>query len=622
MHSLVGKPKAVLSVVTPISKMAGKLENLSEWLHQIRLLPIQAVIVHDIQDEETGPQLDALISELDNPQVILIHKFCGSPGAARNLGLISATADWICFWDSDDRPRVNEFLDMVVTAAELKKSFCAGTYLQITPTSMQHQILRSAERFEPEQLLGNPGIWRMGFSRKLIDGKSFAEYRMAEDQYFICSLNLPGLDAYISEKPVYEYFSGYENQLTKSKSALNNIPKVIELMLSLGDSSDSTGQIAFVHRVVAQVSLTGIKKASVITKIRIIKILNQLPTSRKKSITKVQKQLIFKKLAKFLPRFQSPSVRVKLYGGLGNQLFQLAAALSISGHRRIIMELDPKATDGALTKFVLPPEVDVKIMNSKNLNDLFFLKLCNLNLRVSTNDSPSFSKKTLNFFAKSALTLNIWMRLKNFAKTVIPVGLGYSDIASSRRHLYLLGYFQSYIWSENYEVRNQLLEMRLRQRSILLEEIVQEIGSKKVLGVHVRLGDYLDNPQFGQLSSDYYRKAIQYGLETAKFEALWIFSNNIIEARAKLKFLDDFGMEVKWVNDSELSPPEVITALSNCSGLTLANSSFGWWGARLNPNESQFVSAPNPWFADIESTRLLISKDWIRIDALFSKTET
>ena len=81
-------------------------------------------------------------------------------------------------------------------------------------------------------------------------------------------------------------------------------------------------------------------------------------------------------------------------------------------------------------------------------------------------------------------------------------------------------------------------------------------------------------------------------------------------------------MEVKWVNDSELSPPEVITALSNCSGLTLANSSFGWWGARLNPNESQFVSAPNPWFADIESPRLLISKDWIRIDALFSKTET
>lgn len=622
MDSPVGKPKPVLSVVTPISKMAGKLDNLSEWLHQIRSLPIQAVIVHDIQDEETGPQLNALISELDNPQVILIHKFCGSPGAARNLGLVSATADWICFWDSDDRPRVNEFLDMVVTAAELKKNFCAGTYLQITPTSMQHQLLRPMEPFEAEQLLVNPGIWRMGFSRKVIDGKSFAEYRMAEDQYFICSLNLPGLDAYISEKPVYEYFSGYENQLTKSKSALNDIPKVIELMLNLGDSSDSTRQIAFVHRVVAQVSLTGIKKASVITKIRIIKILNQLPTSRKKCITKVQRQLTFKRLARFLPRFKSPSVRVKLYGGLGNQLFQLAAALSISGHRRVVMELDPKASDGTLTKFVLPPEVDVKIMHSKSLNGYFFLKLCNLNLRFSTNSSPNFPKKTLILMTRSALTLFLWMKHKNFAKVVTPAGLGYSDIASSRRHLYLLGYFQSYIWSENYEVRNQLLEMRLRRRSVLLEEILLEICSKKVLGVHVRLGDYADNPQFGQLSSDYYRKAIQYGLENAKFEALWIFSNNIIEARSKLKFLDDYGMEIKWVNDSELSSPEVITALSNCSGLTLANSSFGWWGARLSPNESQFVSTPNPWFADIDSPRLLIPEDWNRIDALFSKSET
>lgn len=622
MDSSAGKPKAVLSVVTPISKMAGKLENLSEWLHQIRSMPIQAVIVHDIQDEETGPQLDALISELDNPQVILIHKFCGSPGAARNLGLLSATSDWICFWDSDDRPRVKEFLDMVVTAAELKKSFCAGTYLQITPTSMQHQLLGSMEPFEPEQLLGNPGIWRMGFNRKVIEGKRFAEYRMAEDQYFICSLNLTGSAAHISEKPVYEYFSGYENQLTKSKSALNDIPKVIELMLNLGDSTDLIGQISFVNKTVAQVSLTGLKKASVITKIRIIKILSQLPTSRKRSINKAQRQVTFKKLAKFLPRTKSPSVRVKLYGGLGNQLFQLAAALAISGHRRVIMELDPMASDGAITNFVLPPKVDVQIKNSKNLKDFLFLKLCNLNLRFSTNASPNFPKKALIFFTKAALTLIVWMRHKNFAKAIMPMGLGYSDIASSRRHLYLLGYFQSYIWSENYEVRSELMKMRLRRKSISLEGIVREICSKKVLGVHVRLGDYLDNPQFGQLGPDYYRKAIQHGLETAKFEALWIFSNNIIEARSTMKFLDDLGMEIKWINDSELSSPEAITALSNCSGLILANSSFGWWGARLSPNESQFVSAPNPWFADIESPRLLIPEDWIRINALFSKSET
>ena len=111
-------------------------------------------------------------------------------------------------------------------------------------------------------------------------------------------------------------------------------------------------------------------------------------------------------------------------------------------------------------------------------------------------------------------------------------------------------------------------------------------------------------------------------LNAAKFDALWIFSNNIVEARSRLKFLDDFGLEVKWVDDSKLSPPEVMTALSNCFGLTLANSSFGWWGARLRPVESLFVSVPNPWFADIDSPRLLIPEYWIQIDALFSKSET
>ena len=622
MDSPVGKPKAVLSVVTPISKMAGKLENLSEWLHQIRLLPIQAVIVHDIQDEETGPQLDALISELDNPQVILIHKFCGSPGAARNLGLLSATANWICFWDSDDRPRVKEFLDMVVTAGELKKSYCAGTYLQITPTSMQHQLLRPTEPFGPKQFLGNLGIWRMGFNRKLIDGKRFAELRMAEDQYFICSLNLPASDAYISEKPVYEYFSGYGNQLTKSKTALEDLPEVLELILSLSDSSDTIEQKSFVDAVVAQVSLTGIKKASISTRIKIIKILRNLPTSRKRSITKAQQQITAKKLKKFLPGSKPPSVRVKLYGGLGNQLFQFAAALAIGGDRRLILELDLKSSDGAITKFVLPPEVDVEIKNSRNLNGVFFLKLCNLNLRLSTNASSKFPKKILKLLSGNVLTLILWMKYKNFAKIVSPIGLGYSNIASSGRHLYLLGYFQSYIWSENFEVRNQLLNMRLQRRSILLDEMLQKINSKKTLAVHVRLGDYFYNPQFGQLTSDYYRQAIQHALGASNFEELWVFSNNIVEARSKLKFQDNFGIEVKWVNDSELSPPEVITALSNCSGLILANSSFGWWGARLSPIESQFVFAPKPWFANIESPRLLIPDNWIQIAASHGKRET
>jgi glycosyltransferase involved in cell wall biosynthesis len=622
MDPLDGKPKAVLSVVTPISKMAGKLENLSEWLHQIRLLPIQAVIVHDIQDDETGPQLDALVSELDNPQVILIHKFCGSPGTARNLGLISATADWICFWDSDDSPRVKEFLEMIVTAADRKKSFCAGAYLQITPTSMQHQLPQPKEPFKFEQLLGNPGIWRMGFNRKIIEGKRFAEYRMAEDQYFICSLNLSAEDAYISEKPVYEYFSGFGNQLTKSKNALDDLPKVLELILGLADSSNTIEQNSFISTVVAHVSLTGIKKASIITKIKIVNVLAKLPASSRSSITRAQKQLISKKLKKLLPGTKPPSVRVKLYGGLGNQLFQFAAALAISGDRRLILELDLKSSDGTITKFILPPKVDVEIRNSRKLDSFLFLKLCNLNLRLSTIATPNFPKRMSKMLLERTLRLILWMKFKIFTKVIAPMGLGYSNIASPRKHLYLLGYFQSYIWSENFEVRDQLRNMRLQRRSIPLDEMLQEINSKKVLAVHVRLGDYLNNPQFGQLTSDYYRKAIQQALGVAKFEKLWIFSNNMVEARSKLNFLNDFGMEVKWVNDSELTSPEVMTVLSNCSGLILANSSFGWWGARLTPVESQFVFAPKPWFENIQSPRLLIPDNWIQIDALFGKSET
>lgn len=617
MHQPGGKSKSILSVVTPISKMSGKLENLTDWLLEIDSLPVQVVIVHDIQDELTGPELESLIVTLGNSQITLVQKYCGSPGSARNLGLEYVNSDWVCFWDSDDRPRVSEFLELICKASELGSDYCAGSYVEISPSGFKNHGLANSRKFDPLQLLQNPGIWRMGFNRNFIKNAIFAESRMAEDQFFLCNLDLASAKFHVTEEVVYEYHTNFGNQLTKSKSALDDIPQVLGMLRKLKKSIDPPGQIFFLDNVVARVSLTGIKKARLKTKVKIFELFLGEMREERVVVGLITMKILKNRARSFFPWSTSPSLRVKLYGGLGNQLFQVAAGLTIVGKRRLILEIDLNSTDGSLIQYILPSSIDIEFCESKNKKLNVYQRLCNLNLRLSTHVKPSFGQRKAKSLFRCLLTLLLCLRHRHGVEVLVPNGLGYSNLSSPASHQYLLGYMQSYIWTENSEVLEQLKNMRLRKRNFELDSHLREVGSKRVLAVHVRLGDYLLNPQFGQLNQDFYQRAIQAGLDTNEFDCIWVFSDDMPKAKALLKFLGAGNLEVNWVNDSKFSAPEIMKLISSCLGIVLANSSFGWWGARLNGDSTRFVSIPDPWFAEIDSPRLLVPNNWVHIDALY-----
>jgi hypothetical protein len=122
------------------------------------------------------------------------------------------------------------------------------------------------------------------------------------------------------------------------------------------------------------------------------------------------------------------------------------------------------------------------------------------------------------------------------------------------------------------------------------------------VSIHVRRGDYVRNPFYVDLSkTDYYATAIAM-FPNDKF---LVFSDDIEWCKEYFEGdMFEFAEDNDEVGD--------LNMMAGCKHNIIANSSFSWWAAWLNPNPRKLVIAPKAWHPDrVERTKLPDS--WIRL---------
>lgn len=265
------------------------------------------------------------------------------------------------------------------------------------------------------------------------------------------------------------------------------------------------------------------------------------------------------------------SIQAEIIGGLGNQLFIVAALLGASKKQNIPYHLE---------------KVDTEChSNRPTYWDILFHKLNFASFRP--NVDYIYNEQQLNIY------------------NPIP--------ATNGKNIKIKGYFQSTKYFSGQE--KELFTLKPEVEKIVDQKFnyfktgyPEDI---KVNSIHVRRGDYFKYPDtFYIVEIEWYKRALQhFDLDKDLF---LIFSEDIEWCKHNFSFIKNKRFvhgDVDYID---------MFMMSKCDGAIVPNSTFSWWGAYLGKEKK--VVCVDPWFRDNMSQKeMRIENNWI-IVPLFADT--
>ena len=603
----------MLTAVVPIFRMSGKLQNLKSWMRDLEELEIRVILVEDGGDPATLSELRQILDNLDSEKFDLITGEFGSPGAARNAGLELIHDGWVTFWDSDDLPNPKKFLEMT-RMAELKNAEVGvGLYENVDSRQQNEHTRKGASGHSLFDIALNPGIWRWIFQRKRIGSTRFNSLRMGEDQIFLMSMEVYSDQISYSHEIVYKYFTNVEGQLTKSRESVLDLIKALPISLSL--VRDSVGkQKNFNSLLFARQILTCLKRNQKDSKRYVFRfLLDQI-----RNHPRIILHILLVSIASFKTKKTIDQERrqlVSLTGGLGNQLFQLAAAIDLSTNGLV-------TAVSSLGKPRLNSESLSELQSFEFRNNVTFLKADNVSFFISkiagymlrSGIWPKKYEKSYFWRVVTKILSSIFIsaHLRERVSVISAKSVGFENIdINLRKREIMIGYFQSSYWVMSARTLDQMKSMTLSSPGVEFTKLKSLSLSETPLVVHVRLGDYRNEPTFGLISKDYYANAINAHLAVKPINKIWVFSDEISAAKDLLP--PEWHSRIRWIEEVDGSTAGTFEAMRLGSGYVIANSTFSWWAAMLSHAKNPLVVAPRPWFIGQPQPLGLIPSNWTSI---------
>jgi hypothetical protein len=266
---------------------------------------------------------------------------------------------------------------------------------------------------------------------------------------------------------------------------------------------------------------------------------------------------------------------VKIFGGLGNQLFQYSLALFLKNNfkkNNILLDLNEFRY--------------VKHHSGFELDKLLKIQFENLNF---------LSHFKYKYFKSILIKKRVYFNQKNKDTNIMP------NVSELENFNYLEGYWQ------NLELVNHILG-ELRESLILQKKSLNFSFKENFVAIHIRRGDYLQNQNmYGNICDlNYYKNAIEIFNQMKGTYEFYIFSDDLTWCKENFNFLKH-----KTYIDFNKTVIEDFNLFLNFRNKILSNSTFSWWASILNP-DNLTVICPRIWNNKIEYKNF-IPENWMKI---------
>ena len=296
---------------------------------------------------------------------------------------------------------------------------------------------------------------------------------------------------------------------------------------------------------------------------------------------------------------------VNIIGGLGNQMFQYAFALS----------LKERCAD------------DLVFIDTSHFHYVYLKKLGPINMHNGYEVEKVFPNVSLNHANWKQLIKVSWycpnFILSRIVRKYMPARRGeylqpvrqyfeyHPEVYDIKEDTYFDGQWSSIRYYEPIKDKLQKAFAHPEPDEINRMYIKNMEGSESV-GIHIRRGDYLQDPDFrGICELDYYKRGIAEIEKDGLKHTFYIFSNDmkwcqenicpLLNKHEVVMVKENVGGKSCW--DMHL--------MSHCKNLIIANSSFSWWAAFLN-NRGGRIIAPSKW-VNRDANYDIWADNWIRL---------
>ncbi|MGE5582412.1 MAG: alpha-1,2-fucosyltransferase [Bacillota bacterium] len=259
----------------------------------------------------------------------------------------------------------------------------------------------------------------------------------------------------------------------------------------------------------------------------------------------------------------------QITSGLGNQLFQYAAARRLAYVHKV------------------PLKLDLSWFNYCNYRE-YGLKYFNIVENIASTGEIEDVKRQ-NHFQERSFSFN-------------------PEIKDIKPSVYLSGYWQSEKYFQDIAeiIRREFtLKYQPDESNMQMTGFIQRYESASL---HIRRTDYLSNPNHGVVSLEYYHEAVNYLINIIANAHFFIFSDDWQWVRENLRL--KYPSTLITLNSAAVGYLDLYL-MSLCKHHIIANSTFSWWGAWLSQYPNKIVIVPQKWFHALPyDTRDLIPESW------------